>query len=207
MSPEVAVELVKLIPSALWIVFIAILIAVFYKPIKQDLLPRMSGFRAFGVELAFLQKELNQAIDKQATYVSMNERSRVLRRAQRVAPVLKGARLLWVDDDPTSNAYESSILESLGIIVDTAIATEEALQMIGHTDYHVIISDMKREGVPDQGLQFIKKIRSQNLDRRTIIYLGSFDDTRKIPAYVFGITNRPDHLLHYVMDVLERERS
>jgi hypothetical protein len=28
-----------------------------------------------------------------------------------------------------------------------------------------------------------------------------------VPEYVFNITNRPDHLLHFVMDVLERERS
>ncbi len=27
------------------------------------------------------------------------------------------------------------------------------------------------------------------------------------PAYAHGMTNRPDHLLHNVMDILERERS
>jgi CheY-like chemotaxis protein len=207
MSPDIAVELIKLVPSALWIVFVAILIAVFYKPIKRDLLPRMSGFRAFGVELAFVQEELNQAIDKQDAEVSMDDRSQVLRRAQRVAPVLRGARILWVDDNPDFNTYERSMLQSLGILVDIALSTDKALEMLRRTEYHAVISDMKREGVADEGLQFVEKMRQQGLYRWTILYIGSLNRLKGTPPYVFGITNRPDHLLHYVMDVLERERS
>lgn len=210
MSPEVAVELVKLLPTTLWIVFVAILIAIFYKPIKRDLLPRMSGFRAFGFEAAFVEEELDKAIGKQGegdVQVSKQDRSQVLRRAQRVAPVLRGARILWVDDKPDFNVYERSILQSLGILVDMATTTEKALSMLRSADYHAVISDMERDGIPDEGLQFIDKMRRQGLYRPTILYIRSLDPSRGTPPYAFGITNQPDHLLHYVMDVLERERS
>jgi len=207
MSPEVTVELIKLIPSVLWILFVAISVAVFYKPIRRELLPRMSGFKAFGVEATFTREELDRAIEKQAAQVSENDRSQVLRRAQRVIPVLQGAQILWVDDNPDNNIYERRILRSLGVFVDLARSTGEALSMLQQTTYDAVISDMARGGVPDEGLKFLTEMRKRGLYRWTIFYVGRVDWERGTPPYAFGITNRPDHLLHYVLDVLERERS
>ena len=38
------------------------------------------------------------------------------------------------------------------------------------------------------------------------MYIRRFDPTRGTPPLVFGITNRPDHLVHYIIDIAERER-
>ncbi len=76
--------------------------------------------------------------------------------------------------------------------------------MLRQQRYDMVISDMERDGVQDEGVQFVMKIRAMNLNRPTVFYARSFDESRGIPPYTFGMTNRPDLLLHYVMDVLER---
>jgi CheY-like chemotaxis protein len=131
----------------------------------------------------------------------------VLKRAQRVASVLKGAQLLWVDNNPENNLYEREMLRALGISVALARSTSEGLAMLARTKYDVVISDMERDGIPDEGLRFLTEMRTRGLFRRTIFYIGVVDWERGTPPYAFGITNRPDDLLHYVLDVLERERS
>jgi CheY-like chemotaxis protein len=207
LSPEVAVELIRLVPSILWILFIIVIVAIFHRPIRQELLPRMTGLKAFGFEATFIREELDKAVDKQAAQVSENDRSQVLRRASRVASILQEAQILWVDDNPDNNIYERRMLRSLGIFIDLARSTQEALSMLQHTEYDVVISDMEREGVPDEGIRFLNEMRSRGLYRWTIFYVASYEESRGVPPFAFGMTNRPDHLLHYIMDILERERS
>jgi CheY-like chemotaxis protein len=204
---ELTIELLKLIPSILWVVLVAVLIGVFYKPIVRELLPRVSGFKAFGVEVALVRQELDRAVEKQEAEVSQGDRAQFLTRAQRVAPIVQGAQILWVDDNPDNNIYERSILRSLGIFVDLARTSAEALSMLSQTQYDVVISDMSRDGVADEGLRFLAEMRERGLLRWTIFYIGRVDPERGVPAYAFGITDRPDHLLHLVFDSLERERG
>jgi hypothetical protein len=42
--------------------------------------------------------------------------------------------------------------------------------------------------------------------RWTIAYVGTDQEGKTRPANLFAITNRPDHLIHYVCDIIERER-
>jgi CheY-like chemotaxis protein len=167
----------------------------------------MSGFKAFGVEASFVKEELDRAVGKQAADVSKDDRSRVLRRASNVAAVLQGSQILWVDDNPDNNINERNILRSLGVFVDIAHSTTDALEMLGYTLYDLIISDMARDGVKDEGLRLLSEMQTRGVYRWTIFYVGQLDPSKGVPAHAFGITNRPDHLLHFVMDIMERERS
>jgi CheY-like chemotaxis protein len=207
MDSDVAVEVIRILPSILWIVFFAVLVALFQKPIREQLLPRLGGFSAFGVSLTFLREELDRAVEQRTAQVSQGDRSLVLRRAQAVADALQDGQILWVDDEPENNAYERRILRSFGVLIDPARSTDEALAMLRGGQYHAVISDMTRGGAPHAGLQLLEHMREEGLYRWFIIYAGHFDPAKGIPPYVFGMTDRPDHLLHYVMDVLERERS
>lgn len=201
------VELIRLIPSVLWVIVVAIVIGVFYKPIRHELLPRMSGFRAFGVEVGFIRQDLDKAVAKQEADVSESDRVQALARAQRATSILQGARVLWVDDNPDNNIYERAVLRSLGMSVDVATTSSEALSMLSQRGYDTVISDMNRDGVADEGLKFLTEMRERGLNRRTIFYIGRVDRDRGAPPYAFGMTDRPDELLHLVLDVLERERS
>ena len=206
MTPEVAVEIIKIIPSILWFVFVAILVIRLYGPIKTELLPHLSGLKMFGVEATFIREELEKAVKKQKTKISQEAKSKVERRLQKNVPLLRKTKVLWVDDNPGNIAYESRILRSVGVNIDTVTSTTQALSMLSQNDYDLIISDIARDGVPDEGLRFLSETRKQDLFRPTIFYAGAVDWDRGTPPYAFGITNRVDHLLHYVMDIAEREK-
>jgi CheY-like chemotaxis protein len=153
--------------------------------------------------------------------LGMNERSLISKRAQRTADVLQGAHILWVDDHPENNTNERNILYSFGMLVDLADSTDKAMSMLktkknGRQRYDVIISDMKRvekgEDKPQAGEELLRRIKEKAeefniIDIPVIFYAGGFDRRRGIPPYAFGMTNRPDDLLHYIMDVLERQRG
>jgi CheY-like chemotaxis protein len=145
--------------------------------------------------------------------LGMNERSIWKRNPQRTADVLQGAHILWVDDHPENNIAECKILDDLAISVTIARSTDEAISILlkkneSGQQYDVIISDMGRGINPNEGVRFLKKIRKEHkIDVPVIFYAGKYDPGRGIPPYAFGMTNRPDHLLHYIMDALERQRS
>ena len=157
-------------------------------------------------EIALVRRALDEAISKQSPSVSENERSRVLRRARFAQEVLKGAQILWVDDRPRNNHNERQILRSFGVFVDLARSTNDALEMLMEIHYDLIISDMGREGNKEEGLRFLDKLKQEQLWRPLIFYTVMAPDTWSKAHEAFAITNRPDQLLHFVIDALERGR-
>ncbi len=157
-------------------------------------------------EIALIRRALDAAITKQSPAVSETERTRVLRRARFASEILKGAQIIWVDDHPSNNINERHILRSFGVFVDLARSTEEAIEMLPQIHYDLIISDMGRQGIKDEGLDFLKKIKRANLVRPIIFYTIYTPDVWTKAREAFGTTNRPDQLLHYIIDLLERER-
>ena len=142
---------------------------------------------------------------RRAFATSAEDLQGVPRRAELVAPVLKGAQILWVDDAPDNNADEMATLKTLGIAVTTARDTTEALSKLKGKTYDAVISDMRRDDVPDEGLRFLRAMGEKR--PLTIFYVTELDPSRGAPPGSFAITNRPDNLVHYVMDALERVRS
>ena len=55
-----------------------------------------------------------------------------------------GVSVLWVDDRPANNIYEQQALEALGIQFTVATSTANALSLLSHNKYDVVISDMGR---------------------------------------------------------------
>lgn len=204
MSEQILIELIRLIPSFLGALVVAVLLGVFYRPIRHELIPRMSGFKAFGLGVALLREQLDSAAERRGADVPVAEREQVLRRAQRAAPALRGARILWVDDHPENNTYEREAMLSLGAFVDIAKSSTEGRSMMSHSRYDLLISDIDRAGVPDEGLRFLRQMHECNSRPRTIFYVGRVEQERGVPAHAFGIADRPDELLHLVMDALER---
>jgi hypothetical protein len=89
--------------------------------------------------------------------------------------------------------------------VDQAVTTEEALGKAGRATYDVILSDMVRDR-PDAGLVLLRKLREAGCRTEMVFYVGHVDRDRGTPVGAFGIEDRPEPLLHYVFDVLERHR-
>ncbi|MBT9317087.1 DNA-binding transcriptional response regulator [Leptothoe spongobia] len=205
--PEsIAVELIKLLPSLLWYIFVVILCILFYRQIKHDLIPKLSGFKVLGVEATFTRAKLDRAIEKQQAHVSENDRSQVIRRAAWSARALAGMHVLWVDDYPDNNVNEVRLLKDVGITIEQVKTTNQALYILSRKKIDAVISDIQRGSDQDAGLKFLNEMYQRNLYRWTILYTGTVERDRGTPAYAFGITDRPDHLLHYLIDIAERQR-
>jgi CheY-like chemotaxis protein len=129
------------------------------------------------------------------------------RRAKVVKPLLTGSRILWVDDHPINNLYERTVLASLGVSIDLALSTDEAQYMASRLTYHLVLSDMSRADNPLAGLDLIKLRKDGAFTAPIIFYVGRVHRTKERPSGCFAITDRPDELLHYVFDALERRHK
>ena len=125
-------------------------------------------------------------------------------RATLVEAVLRGRRVLWVDDCPENNFYERIALSQLGLAVDLAISTTEGLRAAEYLTPDVIISDMERAGQQDAGMELLGALRQRGLSTPVLFYIRQVDPSLGTPRGAFAITERPDELLHCVLDVLER---
>ena len=64
--------------------------------------------------------------------------------APQALPARKPSSVLWVDDHPKNNSYFVEQLTKLGVGVDLALSTPEALEKLKRRGYSVLISDMGR---------------------------------------------------------------
>ena len=180
----------------------------FRNDISEVLLPRVQSLKFGNLEITFLKNSVKKIASKRANLeLSDEDATSPFLRARGIAPILKGARLLWIDDNPENNENEARVLRKLGIEVDTAMTSAEARKMLSRFNYDAILSDIKREGKEYEGMTFLKSLVKSRLFRYTIFYeVELVHDKLPVTEEAFGITDRPDKLLHLVMDVLERER-
>jgi CheY-like chemotaxis protein len=207
-----AAELVKLIPSILWFLLVIFLIVLFYRPIRDELLPNLGAFKAMGVELSFVKDSIDAALglaEKSPQWqvkVPSEDKEHALKRARKHLHVFRDARFLWVDDHPENNFNEVVMFRQLRVGTQTAESTEKALEILKSRHFDLVISDMARGDENTAGLEFLEQFRKVDKTTPVIFYLGEFDPKRGVPAQAFGITNRPDELLHLTLDVLERKK-
>ena len=129
----------------------------------------------------------------------------VARRANVARPLFEGARVLWIDDDPSMTLYERIALSECGISVDVATSSGDAFFMLSRLQPDLIISDIKRNDNPRAGLDFLSELRASGNPIPLIFYVGIIDQSKPKPHSSAGITTHPGELLHLVFDVLERK--
>ena len=154
--------------------------------------------------LALIENAEAEKQGKPITAVHVAKFPKVLRRAEAIGHLIRGRRVLWVDDDPRSTLYERLALSELGIHVDVATSTDEALYTCRSVPPDVVISDLKRDGNNCAGLEFLSDLRRSALCLPVIFYIGDLDRNRGTPPGAFGITNEADEVLHLAFDALER---
>jgi CheY-like chemotaxis protein len=201
-------KIIGQIAALLWVVLAALVLVFGYY--RRDELSRLLSSVKLpgGIELTF-RGELDNAISKKAApdAVSDAARGRVLRRATRDFVSTAGARILWVDDTPEGNLPERKVLRSLGIMIDLARTSQEGISALDRADYDLIISNMSRERHADEGKRFLTEIRTAGRGEPVVFYIMNLDRSRGTPGDAVGITNRPDELVHLVLDGLERVRG
>jgi len=199
------IELIKISPALITTVFVVILVIANRKTLR-GMLDRMTKFKGLGIEAEFASKEMDNAIANQKVTVSTHDRSSALKRLAMMAPLLRDARLLWVDNEPARTKSERAMLEKVGARITTVKTSAEAERELKENEYLMVLTDLDREGKATEGLEFVKRTVANKTHRWTIAYVGTDQWGLPRPPYLFAITNRPDHLIHYVCDVAERER-
>ncbi len=207
-----AIELVKLIPSILWFLFFIFVFLLFYRPIRDEVLPNLSDFKGYGVEFSFVKNSIDAAIEfgekspQWKVDVPHMDKERALNRAKQHLKIFRDAQMLWVDDHPENNLNERRMFRQLKAEIDIARTTEEALDMLRNHGYDLVISDMARGHEATSGLKFLERFRKENKTTPVIFYVGVFDPEKGVPGGAFSVTNRPDELLHLTLDALERKK-
>lgn len=210
MDKDILIELIRLLPTLL-LIFVIILLLLIYRAQISELISRIGSVKAFGVEAEFQQakQQLRQAT---ASYNIINvpeeKLTRIINRAERLAPILNEARILWVDDNFYSNATIVQFLEAYKIKIDDVETTAKALEVLqwASAAYDVIVSDMVRGNEQSAAYNLIDGMLQLNppVRKPVIIFVGNLNNTPvQYPDIVMGITNDPTKLINMIMDAIE----
>ena len=151
-----------------------------------------------------IEKRLANLSDAASTALG---RSQIARRAARIQPLVLGAHVLLVNDSPSGMNYVIDILQEVGLEIRVVRSTAEALKALSTGRFDVVISDMARDGIEDEGLRLLRKMRSNEMVTPVIFSVGRLDPERGTPPFAFGITSSAEDIFNLVFDALERQRG
>lgn len=96
------------------------------------------------------------------------------RKLNLAAPLLKGMRILWVDDHPENNFYLRKILVDFGVQVVIATSNVEAIDKIKRSDFDLLISDNGRDRPSaETGIEFAREVAVLGYDVPVLFYTMS----------------------------------
>jgi CheY-like chemotaxis protein len=88
----------------------------------------------------------------------------------------RAARVLWVDDRPANNEFERKWLRPHGIVFDSVVSTDEALEQLANESYDLVITDLGREHSSDRsataGAAFLDQPIVRSGGPPVIVYAG-----------------------------------
>lgn len=209
LDSTMTVELIKLIPSILWIFLVLMIFFSFKDTVRDNILPNMGSIRGFGIEITIAREQMDKSFEKWKITGDGDERAIALSRAKRIASLLQGAKILWMDDEPETLIEERLLIGQLGISIDFFTKCSEAISKLEKYGYDLIISDIKYKNSNGMMVKnnLLEEMVKKKIDIPLIYYISNYDKERGTPAHAFGITERPDQLLHLILDVIERKRS
>ena len=127
----------------------------------------------------------------------------------------RAARVLWVDDRPANNEFERKWLRPHGIVFDSVVSTEEAVEQLTQETYDLVITDLGREHSSDRsataGAAFLDQPIVRNGGPPVIVYAGAWAvaqrdalvlrgalevmaDREQLFATVLGVLGRSPHI-------------
>jgi CheY-like chemotaxis protein len=186
------------------LVFLSLVLSVFLLWMLpwEQLWDRLRGFSVGGVAISLQQPDVHAAIsnisfDDQhlkiiGSRTSEDVRERLIQRLKSLEgdlQIVRGSRVLWIDDNPHNILGERRLLRALGIDVTPAISSKEAHDILEKdNDFDLIITDVQRQTTEydsvDNGFQvhggvnFIVKLRKEEKDDRIktlpVIFYGAY---------------------------------
>lgn len=123
----------------------------------------------------------------------------------------RAARVLWVDDRPANNEFERKWLRPHGIVFDSVVSTDEALEQLANESYDLVITDLGREHSSDRSATAGAAFLDQPIVRRggppVIVYAGAWAVAQRAELVGRGaldVMAHREHLFDTVLGVLGR---
>jgi len=114
------------------------------------------------------------------------------------------ARVLVVDDNPTSRLTLQTVLQASGYAVDTAASAAEAIRKMDDREYALVLSDLEMES-PESGLRVMAHARAVDYRPASAILSTShqlpFDRARPVNSLLIQPQDIPE-LLGRVADMI-----
>lgn len=117
------------------------------------------------------------------------------------------ARLLWVDDNPSNNAYTYQAFKAMGVQIHEARSTQAALNLLQRQNFDAIISDMGRAEGPQEGYVLLEELRKFDAETPFFVHSSSATKAQRDEAKergAQGSTADPGELFDLVMAALPR---
>jgi CheY-like chemotaxis protein len=108
---------------------------------------------------------------------------------------LEMARVLLVDDDPTSRLTLQTVLQAGGYHVDAAASAAEAVGKLEEFEYQLVLSDLQLES-PEAGLKVLAHAKMMDYKPATAI-VTTYQNSRQQPM------KQPSHMLIKPEDIPE----
>ena len=93
-------------------------------------------------------------------------------------------RVLLVEDDLAASRGITLMLRSHGAIVDQTDTGEEALELVRHYDYDIVVLDLL---LPDmEGYEVVRRMRSSRVETPVLILSGLTRPQAKVKGFGMG---------------------
>lgn len=138
-------------------------IIIFFIPLDS-----IKSFKAAGVEIELFENKVKNAIDGLDIKQIENEQLlKTILKYRNEIEVIKGSRILWIDDTPHAILGERRILRAIGLDIYSSNNRQTTLNVIERdTDFDLIISDIQWKKNIDTmsvyygGIELIQEIRN-----------------------------------------------
>jgi CheY-like chemotaxis protein len=208
-------------------VLILLLIGPIVRTLEQNAISKV-GLAGFSVEFVHQQIEHAGRAKNQDIPAALHNR------IERTSRKMFDVSVMWLDDEPVINSAARRAMSSLGITVDLARSTEEALELIADSKYAIMITDQNRkkekntatcfpgsrgqpvddrgQPIANAGCYFVQEAKKLFKKRNEpmppiIIYTSKEYPDLGVPTYAFGITTKVDEVFHLMLDALERRHT
>lgn len=128
----------------------------------------------------------------------------------RLEPLVRGRRVLWVDDLPETHEFEARLLRGLGVEIENVLGTEEALERLrrDRACFDLLITDWTRGEDGEAGPKLLARL-GEDFPLPVLMYVGEDPPERRARAAELGasgLTRDPDELLKQVLVELATAR-
>ncbi|MGA8330991.1 MAG: response regulator [Mycobacterium sp.] len=191
--------------AAVVVVLVVLLLAL---RTKTPATAELSIHKAFSLKVSLSPDEKEKATNDAAVAAkargqSVEAATEAVRSKLSTVQQVRLKRVLWVDDHPDNNVYESLALMRLGFIITTVTSNKAARIYLAEAYFDLIITDLGRDGTDDDGQRLIREQQTASRKIPLVVYTVKADERQRelIAAGASAVEDQPGQLIATVLTI------